>query len=67
MESNRNDTVEFTKQKQTQRLETKLMFTTGKHGEGETYQVVVIDTYMILYVKQMDNKKPVYGTGKFTQ
>lgn len=51
MESNRNDTVEFTKQKQTQRLETKLMFTTGKHGEGETYQVVVIDTYMILYVK----------------
>ena len=36
VEPNKNDTVELTKQKQTQDFETKLMFTKGK-GDWDCY------------------------------
>ena len=56
----------FTKQKQIHRHRNKLMVTKGERGGGIN-QEFGINIYTLLYIKQTNNKDPLYSTGNYIQ
>ena len=56
----------FTKQKQTHRHRKKLMIIKGESGGGIN-QEFGINIYILLYIKQINNKDLLYSTGDYTQ
>ena len=51
----------FTKQKQTHRLENKLIVTRGKAGGGEINWEFGINIHTLLYIKEINNKDILYS------
>ena len=54
------------KQKWTHRRKDKLMVTKGEGGQGGINQEFGINTYTILYIKQIMNKDLLYNTENYT-
>ena len=56
----------FTKQKQIHKHR-KYLITKGDSGRGEINQKIGVDIYTLLYVKQVNSKDLLYGTGNGIQ
>ena len=57
----------LTKQKQASKQQQQLRFTKGKNWRGWINQKFRINTYTLLYIKQINNKDVLYNTGDSTQ